>query len=121
MYSESGNKVKETQEQSVDYWYRYNDTISADHPDKTLIIKATRFQVLLKNPSGVRLKVGDGVKFVSFNQKKKFAHPSLEQAFKSFIKRKENQLQILGHQVRRAQLAKQKMEELDIESGVIEG
>ncbi len=46
-----------------------------------------------------------GTKWVSNSSKKRFAHPTKDEAYRSFQKRKERQISILKAQLRHAELA----------------
>lgn len=94
--------------------YRYEDVQYAGSLDEydniipgsgTLRIHLREYLVLRETPKGVWINHHGKEKFVLNRSKKRFAHPTKEEALKSFKRRKKSQLLHLEHQLARAKKA----------------
>jgi len=91
-----------------DTWYRYEDTRHA-HIDEYDNVVGTYVKLYLRSyrvskvtPKGVWLSyifVGGVCRFVLLDARKRFAHPTKEQALESFKARKAKQIRILEKQL----------------------
>lgn len=95
-------------------WYRYEDRLYSAGVDEfdnplgpaQLRVVLNQFFVDRHTPKGVWLTMGLGDKrFVLHSARKKFAHPTKEDALRGFIARKERQASIYGARVDRAKRA----------------
>ena len=69
------------------------------------VVELCKFKVMKHTPKGVRLYLSDyshDDRLVLHDSRRKFAHPTKDEAIESFIKRKNSQLNILRGQIGRA-------------------
>jgi hypothetical protein len=93
--------------------YRYEDTAYANMIDEDFAGHSTHIRISLRefpvvkdNPKSHWIRDRDGFcRRVSKTSKKRFAHPTKDEAWLSFRKRKEAQMRIYREKLRRAQVA----------------
>jgi hypothetical protein len=112
-----------------DIWYRYEDVQYAAPVDEygdsrpgegRLAVELRKFQIVRETPKGVWVApyfefmkhLSEEEKFVRNNSVKKHAYPTIEEAKKGFIARKNAQLRILNAGVRRAEKALRVIEQI---------
>jgi hypothetical protein len=67
-----------------------------------------KYKVVSKTPCGVWITLGKGKdKFINLNATKKWACPTIEEAKKSYLRRKLRQIQILSAQLHSAKVGKE--------------
>lgn len=87
---------------SKEVYYRYSDRVR----DGILQIDLREFPVVRHTPKGVQLLIDEvKTKFVRNSAKRKFAHPTKEEALQRFRDRKETQIKILEAQLKQARQA----------------
>lgn len=95
-------------------YYRYRDYLVSKGVDPEteasygshVELDCDEYKVLRTTPKGVWIELYDGQeRFVRNDSRKKFAHPTQEEALDSFIARKERQISILAAQRRSAKEA----------------
>jgi len=104
-----------------DVWYRYEAVLTSSGVDEFdepvgpgfMALHSHKYDVVKVTPKGVRISFFGGVaRLVLHNHVKKYAHPSREEALKSFICRKNSQKGILLCQISRCEEAKRNAERL---------
>ena len=73
--------------------------------DGGVVLYVSRFRKIKDTPKGVWLEYYDRQRFVLLTARKKFAHPTIEEAKESFRARKHRQISILRGQLRRVEKA----------------
>jgi hypothetical protein len=98
----------------VEVYYRYeNHNVSLEVDPETgeshghgVHVTLDEYLVLRHTPKGVWLDMGQMVgRFVRYDARKKFAHPTREEALSSFQERKRRQIKILSGRLRDARAA----------------
>ena len=94
--------------------WRYIDTdISYEGQwPPNIVIDPIKYDVKKTTPKGVWIYAGLDKKFVLLSARKKFAHPTKEEALDSFIARKKRQMSIVRYQFTRAEIALRKARDL---------
>lgn len=101
------------QKPQVEVLYRYRemqmDEIHSDDvraATKSMRLYRDSFPVIKHTKCGCWIDLGyERKKFINLDARKKWAHPSLEEAMKSFVARKKQQIVILRHQLLKAEAA----------------
>lgn len=99
-----------------EFLYRYEERQTAELLDtwenpikhtSGLSLYLWRFQIVRRTPKGVWIDIGYGdLKFVRLDARKRYACPTLEEAWESFDARKARQVSILTNQLRVAKAAR---------------
>lgn len=92
----------------TDYLYRYTSSDYGDEDEILIRLHRAKFPIVSRTPKGVRIETGnyewkDGkyiriTKWVSNTAKKRFAHPTREEALTGLYWRKKRQIGILNYQ-----------------------
>ena len=94
-------KPNSTSSTSIDFinslkFYRYEEwCYSSSAWDRDVKILELSYNAIKKTPKGYWLDVDGDEKWVSDSARKRFAYPTKEEAFQSFIYRKKRQIKIL--------------------------
>lgn len=82
-------------------YYRYEDSAY----DGSVRIYLREFRVVRHTPKGVWIDAWGRNRFILVGARKSFAHPTPEEAKKSFLARKQRQISILTYQLKQANAA----------------
>ena len=86
-----------------EYWYRYTDYVSGTEDYRSITIQCSKFLVAKHTPKGVRF-VGHNAPWVSNTARKRFAYPTIEEAWESFKHRKRRQVGIYSAKLNHAKI-----------------
>ena len=78
----------------TDTYYRYVDNLASER------VTLYRYPVLKTTPQGVWIEYGLGRRWVKTNARKRFACPTIDEAFISYRKRKRRQIGIYKERIR---------------------